>query len=125
MRSMVWFTFAEWLLDGQFLIPILEQIRKVAFGQLEAIIQGHEGQHLTFPRAIGHTLQVESAEDGHVIPHVQFLQPVDLLAVGQGQGRTKIAGPMTIEKSLHHWLPARSSTSHKSSSTLWTGFPSC
>ena len=92
------------------MIPILQEIGKVALRQLQAIIQGDKGNRLTLTRAIGHTFQVESAEDGHILPRVQFLQPVHFVTVRQGQARTKIAGPMTVEQSLH---PSVSGSQHQ------------
>lgn len=50
---------------------------------------------------MGHPLQVEAAENGHLRPRVQLLHAIDLLAIGQGQGRPQIAAAMTIQKRLH------------------------
>ncbi len=84
---------AKGLFDSQFLVPILQQIGKVARGQLQAIIQGNKGDGLTLPCTIGHTREVDALivfglgrgfYDGNVMPVLSQVARPDLRATGYG-----------------------------------------
>jgi hypothetical protein len=81
-RSTVRLCSAEGLLHAQALIPILQQIRKRALGQLQAIVQQHELDYLTFT-AVHPALQLELAKHRHVAPRMQGLEPLADTTVGQ------------------------------------------
>ena len=97
---------AEGLFHGQGLVPILQHIRKHVLRQLQAVIQGHEGQGLSLAAAVDRALERELPEDGDVAAAVQGFEPHDLLTIGQGEGGSQIAAAMGVEKGAQR-LPAQ------------------
>ena len=71
------------LLHAQRLIPVLQHIGADAFGQLQAIVERHELDLLSFATAVDHARKHERAEDRLIDAAMFLFQPLQAAAVGQ------------------------------------------
>ena len=86
------------LLGRQELIPVLQQVAELAFGQLQPGVERHSFDGLPLARAIDRAVERELAEDGLQQALVSFLQPLQRATVRQSETLAHVASSLQREK---------------------------
>ena len=73
---------AKRLFHREVLIPILQQVRELAFRQRQTGVQGNHLDSLTFPLRVDVPLEVEFSKDRHVGPCMGFFRALEPPAIG-------------------------------------------
>src|SRR5262249_10174845 len=81
-------------------VPLLQQIRVIAGGKLEAIVEGHEGDLLPFAAAVTGAIQSEVAEQRAIAAGMRLRESLGDGAIGQRDVLAKVARAEGVEKGV-------------------------